>query len=95
MVSELGFAFAEAANAAQALDALKGDPHIRFLLTDLGLPGMSGAQLVREARKLKPDLIVIAASGYSEESGGGKIEGATYLQKPFTLEQLRDALLKR
>jgi CheY-like chemotaxis protein len=94
MVSELGFAFAEAGNAPEALDALKNDPDIRILLTDLGLPGMTGAQLVREARKLRPDLVVIAASGYSEETDGERIEGATYLQKPFTLEQLREALLK-
>ena len=92
MVTELGFAFAEAADAASALEILKGDEDIQILLTDLGLPGMSGADLVAEARKLKPELMVVAVSGYSEEIGRKNIQGAKYLQKPFTLEQLREVL---
>jgi CheY-like chemotaxis protein len=94
MVTDLGFAFVEAGDAAQALAALRRDPGIHVLLTDLGLPGMSGAQLVHEARKLKADIKVVAVSGYSEEAGGGRIDGAIYLQKPFTLEQLREVLLE-
>jgi CheY-like chemotaxis protein len=92
MVSELGFATAEAGDAADALGVLAKDPEIRILLTDLGLAGMSGAELASEARKLKPDLMVVAVSGYSEETGRSHIEGAGYLQKPFTLEQLRAVL---
>jgi len=93
MVTELGFSVAEAADAREALAILKRDSGIRILLTDLGLPGMSGAELVHEARKLRPELLVVAVSGYSE-ADGARIDGATHLQKPFTLEMLRDALPK-
>ena len=41
---------------------LQKDPEIDILLTDLGLPGMNGRQLVEEARRLRPDLKVIIAS---------------------------------
>ncbi len=94
MVEELGMTFAEAADAPSALKILQSDPDIAILLTDLGLPGMNGAQLVAEARKLRPDLPVIIASGYSTETAAGDrgLQGVYYLGKPFNLTQLRDAL---
>ncbi len=94
MVEQIGFQAAEAGDGAEALALLQNDPQIEILLTDLGLPGMNGHQLVEEARRLRPDLKVIIASGYSIESAaGGKPNGdITHLTKPFDLGQLRRAL---
>jgi CheY-like chemotaxis protein len=94
MVEQLGFAVADAADAAEALVILKQDSAIEILLTDLGLPGMNGHQLVEEALKLNPALKVIIASGYStaEDAGGKKVSGARYLTKPFDMQQLRRVL---
>jgi len=91
MVAELGLDHAEAATGPDALAILSRDPAIDVLLTDLGLPGMSGAELVAEARKFRPDLLVIVASGYSTESTAGDhaLAGVHYLGKPFSLAQLR------
>jgi signal transduction histidine kinase/DNA-binding response OmpR family regulator len=92
MVEEIGMAFAEAGNARDALEVLQRDADIDVLLTDLGLPGMSGAELVQQARKLRPHLKVIVASGYSEpEIDSGQLAGTVYLRKPFTLMQLKEA----
>ena len=94
MVEQLGFTAAEAGDGTQALAALAGDPDIAILLTDLGLPGMSGRQLVEEALRQRPALKVIIASGYSTESGEDWAlkERIVYLSKPFDLAQLREAL---
>jgi CheY-like chemotaxis protein len=95
MVEELGHLYAEAGTAAEALQILRSDPDIGILLTDLGLPGMNGAELVAEARKIRDDLVVIVASGYSTESNPldkGLLTGATFLSKPFNLVQLRQTL---
>ncbi|HEX3674282.1 MAG TPA: response regulator [Rhizomicrobium sp.] len=94
MVEEIGLAYAEAGDAPSALKLLDADAEIDILLTDLGLPGMNGAELVAEARKRRPDLIVIIASGYSTEkaTGDGALTGVYYLGKPFNLTQLRDAI---
>jgi signal transduction histidine kinase/CheY-like chemotaxis protein len=94
MVEQLGFTTAEAGDAAAALAILQGDSEIDILLTDLGLPGMNGRQLVEEALRLKPGLKVIIASGYStnERQGGKPPEDAVYLAKPFDIRQLRRAL---
>jgi len=66
---------------------------ISVLLTDIGLPGMSGQQLINEALNLRPDLKIIVASGYS--SGRETLDPRTVanqLPKPFDIKQLRRAL---
>ncbi len=93
MVEELGRRVAEAADGIEALAVLEKDPDITILLTDLGLPGMSGRQLIEEALRLKPNLKIIVASGYSSEQGTGELPPqATRLMKPFDIEQLRRSL---
>lgn len=95
MVEQIGFAVAEAADGAEALALLQKDAEIEILLTDLGLPGMSGHQLVEEARRLKPNLKVIIASGYSTEPRAGdrpEDEDIVSLEKPYDMAQLRRAL---
>lgn len=94
MVEEIGLRYAEAGAAQEALGILAADPDINVLLTDLGLPGMSGAELIHQAVKLRPGLKIVVASGYSEpvSSERGSLGEAVYLQKPFTLPQLREAL---
>jgi CheY-like chemotaxis protein len=94
MIEQLGFEALEAGDGAEALSVLQKNPDIGILLTDLGLPGMNGRQLVEEARRLRPDLKVIVASGYSTEAqAGGRPDGEiAHLTKPFDLGQLRRAL---
>jgi signal transduction histidine kinase/CheY-like chemotaxis protein len=95
MIEQIGLQALEAGDGAEALAILQNDPQIEILLTDLGLPGMNGRQLVEEARRLRPDLKVIIASGYSAEAAaGGKPEDASirHLTKPYDLGQLRRAL---
>jgi CheY-like chemotaxis protein len=94
MIEEIGLPYVEAAAAQEALAMLAAHPDIGILLTDLGLPGMSGSELVQQALKLRPGLRVIVASGYSEPGtpASQDLGNAAYLRKPFTLPQLREAL---
>jgi CheY-like chemotaxis protein len=93
MVQEIGLKTAEAGNGQDALAILKDDPDITILLTDLGLPGMTGRQLVGEALRFKPSLKIVIASGYSSEHDTGELPaGTVQLMKPFDIEQLRRAL---
>jgi signal transduction histidine kinase/DNA-binding response OmpR family regulator len=95
MLEQLGFTALEAGDGAEALAILAGEPDIGILLTDLGLPGMNGRQLVEEALRQRPDLKVIIASGYSterEESDALK-DRVAHLTKPFDMAQLKQALL--
>ena len=62
-----------------------------LLITDLKMPGMDGLSVIREARKLAPDLRVIIITGYSTEASA--IEAINlgvsgYLTKPFRLPRI-------
>jgi len=93
MVEQLGFPVCEAADGPQALSVLGQDGDVEILLTDLGLPGMDGRQLVEEALRLKPSLKVIIASGYSARAEDDQLAGVTsHLTKPFDLARLKRAL---
>ena len=93
MVEQLDFPVCEAGDGPQALAMLEQDGEIEILLTDLGLPGMDGRQLVQEALRLKPSLKVIVASGYSARAEDAQLAAvASHLTKPFDLTRLKRAL---
>jgi CheY-like chemotaxis protein len=91
MIFQIGLRASEAGDGAEALALLEKDPEIAVLLTDLGLPGMDGRQLVEKARLLKPGLKVIIASGYAGDAKSHGL-GVGHLTKPFDVSQLRRAL---
>jgi PAS domain S-box-containing protein len=69
---------------------------VQLLLTDLTMPLMGGRELARRITEIRPDLRVLYMSGYTEEAavqmgemgGGGTGEGVSFLQKPFSPEDL-------
>jgi two-component system, cell cycle sensor histidine kinase and response regulator CckA len=68
---------------------------IDVLVTDLGLPGLTGSQLAARLLADRRDLRVLYVSGWSREVAvdRGLIEpSATVLQKPFTPDQLVGAV---
>ena len=100
VLEELGYRVVAAADSTEALHSLDVDSDFDLLMTDVGLPGMSGHQLAEAARRLYPRLPVLFASGYvqgsqiesvSEMAGSQPLEGPLgVIGKPFTLDQLRD-----
>ncbi|MDX2234299.1 MAG: response regulator [Hyphomonadaceae bacterium] len=92
-LEDFGFAVLEAANADEALATLDRTPAVRVLVTDVGLPGMNGRQLADEARRRRPDLRVVFMTGYAPQAAaGGDPPGVVTLGKPFTPDQLHDAV---
>ena len=82
--------------ADAAIDALAADG-IRFdlLLSDVVLgPGMRGPDIAERARVLRPGLPVLLMSGYAPDAAGAGQSGAwPLLSKPFTREQLAQAIV--
>ena len=59
------------------------------------MPGLSGHQVLRELRTRRRGLPVLVMSGYDEEAvirATGDQGPAAFLQKPFRLAELADAL---
>ena len=94
-LQSLHFDVVAAESGAAALDVLESTPDISLLFTDIVLPNdFSGAALAREALQRWPELEVLFMSGYPrdnlEKHGFGNY--AHFLKKPFSHEQLEEAL---
>jgi len=73
-----------------ALERLRAAEY-ELLITDLKMPGMDGLSVIREARRIRPEIAVVIITGYSTEASA--IEAinlgvAGYLTKPFRLPRI-------
>jgi PAS domain S-box-containing protein len=88
-----GYTVLEAADGVAALQICVAHPsRIHLLLTDVIMPGMNGRELAQRVLEQRPDAKVIYMSGYTENAIGtnGTLDtGITLLQKPFTLQALK------
>jgi PAS domain S-box-containing protein len=83
---ELGYKVAMASNAEEALALLEQSQHFDVLFSDVIMPGMSGIELARRARELRPDLRILLSSGYTFEAmqhQGHLGPGIRLLNKPY------------
>jgi len=67
------------------------ETEIDALVTDVVMPKMSGVELAAQALKLRPAIRVLFMSGYAPDPEHRALfanNGAAFLQKPFTPEQL-------
>jgi len=87
-----GFTVLAAADSDEALRLARQHPgEIHLLLTDLVLPGDSGAALAREVVTARPRIRVLYMSGYTDDMAvrqGMLDPGARFIAKPFTTESL-------
>jgi PAS domain S-box-containing protein len=94
----LGYDVLTAPDGFSALAALRRDPGIQILLSDIVMPhGMNGVELAHEAVKLRPELRVLLASGYPmtalPRDGGRPVHDEfAFLSKPYRSAQLAAAL---
>ena len=88
---EAGYRVAEADSGTTALTLLERDAPCDLVVMDHVMPGLSGQDTVRLARRARPELKVLFLSGYAAwEEAGGDI----WLQKPFRAQTLATAVLR-
>ncbi len=91
MLEDLGHTVLEASSGEEALRLIAQGPLPNILITDHAMPRMTGAELARQVIERHPGLHVVLATGYAELPGG-EGAGLARLPKPFTQEQLNEAL---
>jgi CheY-like chemotaxis protein len=96
LMTSAGFNVIEAASGAQAIEYVDAHPgSIDLLLTDVVMPQMTGVELASHLLEKEPRLRVLFMSGYADSrglrQGNGKREQLV-IQKPFSAEQLLDAI---
>ncbi len=91
-----GYSVIEAACGEEALEILSDDDlHIDLFVSDVIMPGMDGPTWVKKAREARPKTNVIFVSGYAEDvfrGGEISIPNAAFLPKPFSLNDLTQAV---
>ncbi len=91
-----GYTVDEAPDGTSAIEKVRSRRYL-LVLTDLKLPGSSGLDVLREARRAEPTLPVILVTAYGsvEEAVTAMKEGAfDFIQKPVDLDHLK-LLLER
>jgi DNA-binding NtrC family response regulator len=91
-----GYAVDEAPDGNTAIDKVRSRRY-QLVLSDLKLPGNSGLEVLREAKRVEPTLpfILVTAYGSVEEAVTAMKEGAfDFIQKPVDLDHLK-LLLER
>jgi CheY-like chemotaxis protein len=92
----LGYEITAVSTGPDALDLPQGDQQVDLLFTDVLLPkGMSGVELHKTPRRIKPGLKVLLPSGYSEEvfeQHGRPDEDIPLLRKHYKRMELAEML---
>lgn len=87
-----GYAVQVAADARDALHVFAAHPgKFALVITDVRMPGRTGAELADDIRAAAPGVPVVFMSGYSGGTSQQPIAlppGAVVLDKPFSVEKL-------
>ncbi len=96
MMRHMGLDPVLACDGHEAVEIFSADPtRFTLVLLDLTMPRMDGVQTIIELRRLRPDVRVVLMSGYNAQDALSRFTGkglASFLQKPFTISDLRAVL---
>ena len=86
-----------AGGADEALKMLDDgiEPQLIVILSDINMPGMDGLELLRELRKLRPDLPVMMVTAYGDDERrrrASEYGAAEFITKPVDFEVLKQQL---
>ncbi len=95
LLRELGCEVTEASRAEEALARLAAGEEFDLLFTDVVMPGLSGIELARRTRAMRPGLRILLSSGYTFEAMRHQDElgpDVQFLNKPYGKTALAHAL---
>jgi PAS domain S-box-containing protein len=93
MLEDLGHTVFEAYSGNEALEILRREDSIDFVVTDQAMPKMTGSELAKIIKREWPDIPVLLATGYADRVRGDDI-GLPKLTKPYMQRELADAIVR-
>lgn len=98
LLKHLGYRTTSRNSSVEALELIERDPEaFDLLLTDQTMPQMTGDELVRRVRAIRPDLPIVLCTGFSEKITQEILDVLgiqSFLLKPIVLDQLGHAVRK-
>jgi len=95
VLSEAGYATTVAGDGPEALEAAAKMTDFDILVTDLMMPQMTGDELARRLRALRPSLKVLYLTGFSDRLFKEKVTlwaDEAFLDKPCSVKGLLEAV---
>lgn len=91
---EEGFEVISAYNGDEALEKFSKES-LDLVILDINMPGMSGIEVLRRMKEIKPDLPVILSSAYQEyKQDFSTWASEDYIVKSANMEELKNAVRK-
>jgi PAS domain S-box-containing protein len=95
-LERLGYDVVAETSGREALALFTSQPaFFDLVITDMTMPGMTGEQLAKELRRIRPEIPIILCSGYSpslNEEEAKAIGICAFLMKPFVLRELGETV---
>lgn len=94
LLSAAGYRVITAADGPEGIACLEQNTEIALAVSDLGLPSMSGAEVVNTLLAIRPDLKIIVCSGFIDPAASAQFtqKGIQILQKPYRAADLLTAI---
>jgi len=92
MLTALGHEVQTAESGEEALERIQDGLTVDLVILDMNMPGLNGAQTLARVLALRPGLVVLMATGYSDESVAPLLKdypNVHSLRKPFSLNEIR------
>ena len=89
---DLGYSVVEAGSGGAALDILAREPTIDLLIIDFAMPGMSGAEVARQAWAKRPTLPILFITGFADRAALAGVSETHIVGKPFVNDELATKL---
>lgn len=86
-----GYEVVDCISAENAMEHIDAGEQFDLVITDMKMPGMSGAELATVLHERYPQMRIILASGYSEEIARKELAGSQdfyFIAKPYGLDDL-------
>jgi DNA-binding NtrC family response regulator len=99
-LSKHGFKVSSFTDALMALDYFKANhKNCSLVLSDIRMPGINGYELVTQVKKINPKVKVVLISAFEIQQKEfhnmlPDVKVDAFLQKPFHIQQLKDAIDK-
>jgi two-component system cell cycle sensor histidine kinase/response regulator CckA len=98
MLEHLGHRIAAFTRSDEALAAFTAAPtEFDLVLTDMSMPGMSGVEFAESVLAVRPDALVVIATGHIQDKDIERARAAgvhEVIQKPSTLEEMAQTVTR-
>jgi DNA-binding NtrC family response regulator len=95
ILRRLNYAVQGFTDAAEAMERFRAAPdRFDLVVSDMNMPKMNGVRVIKEVRRIRPDIPIIICSGYSDnmdETRAAEL-GCQYIQKPIEMKTLSEAV---